>query len=178
MWGANNGDNYNNSFGVYTRWNSVDTFTYIRNSDNVGSVYDLEGEEKHYKMVCKTDTCTIYNALGETLQVITATGAPNEGTCPIAVFNCNRTTDAGGFSPYGGGSGSSAWGGARNLKLFRFTIKEDDVPVVDLFPGRLGDDGTPCLLDACNNWHPMFNAGSGQFICGAVTNDVPISAGN
>ena len=93
----------------------------------------------------------------------------------------NSTTTTGGFSPYSGGSGTSAYCGARNLKLYRFTIKEEGVPVADFLPGKITYSNTevPCLLDACNNWHPYFNAGTGDFICGAVTNNVSAaSSGN
>ena len=60
------------------------------------------------------------------------------------------------------------------MKLYRFTIKEEGETVMDLVPGVVGygESEAPCLLDACDNWHPLFNAGTGSFEIGAVTNSV------
>ena len=61
------------------------------------------------------------------------------------------------------------------MKLYRFMLKENGEVVQDLLPG-VRSDGVGCLLDAANNWHPLFNAGTGNFNYGSVTNSIP--AGN
>ncbi len=105
----------------------------------------------------------VFNSQGELLYTLTSPNAANAGTCPIAIFDANRTTVYGGYAPYGDASfntNPTVNGPIKNMKLFRFTIKEEGEPVMDLLPGRIGEDGAPCLLDACDNWHPFFNVGT------------------
>lgn len=118
--------------------------------------------------MCITNSCKVYNASSELLQQITTSAALSEGIGPLAVFTCNDSTTAGGFTPYSG----STWGAVRNMKLYRFTVREEGQVVCDLVPG-VRNDGVACLLDAANNWHPLFNCGTGDFTYGSVTNSIP-----
>ena len=61
------------------------------------------------------------------------------------------------------------------MKLYRFTIKEEDETVMDLVPALVGGTGTEqvaCLVDLKNNFHPLFNIGTGSFEAGSTTNDI------
>ena len=155
-----------NSFAMLSMWNNAKKFDYMRNSNVQSGVYSLD-EETRFKAICSLQNCDIYNAAGEQIYSMVATGTPNEGVGPLAVFTANNSTTTGAFSP-------NTYA-VQNMKLYRFTIKEEGETVMDLVPGVVGygESEAPCLLDACDNWHPLFNAGSGQFTYGSVTNNVP-----
>ena len=184
MWGSNNGNNDNNSFGAYTAFNNNRMFVYVRNTDSArGPAMDAPSVETRYKMVCCTNRMEVYNSLGELAYSLTSPNAPNEGTCPIGIFDANRTTTKGGFTPYGGSFTTDMFisGPVKNMKLFRFTIKEEGETVMDLVPALVGGENTsqvPCLIDLKNNYHPVFNVGTGQFEAGSVTNSIPTAVDN
>lgn len=166
IFGARKNSDTVNSFAMLSMWNNAKKFDYMRNSNVQSSEYSLD-EETRFKAVCSLQNCDIYNAAGEQIYSIVATGTPNEGVGPLAVFTANNSTTVGAFSP-------NTYA-AQNMKLYRFTIKEEGETVMDLVPGIVGygESEAPCLLDAHDNWHPLFNAGSGQFTYGSVTNNVP-----
>lgn len=66
------------------------------------------------------------------------------------------------------------------MKLRRFTVRKEGEVVMDLVPGIVGtgESEVPCLLDAADGFHPLFNAGSGSFEAGSVTNSIPTLVGN
>lgn len=179
MWGANNGDNNNNSFGAYTAFNGSRMFVYVRNTDSArGPSMATPSEDMRYKMVCCTNRMEVFNSSGELLYSLTSPNAPNEGTCPIGIFDANRTTTKGGFAPYGGSNFPTDMftsGPVKNMKLYRFTVKEEGETVMDLVPALVGGTGTEqvaCLVDLKNGFHPLFNIGTGSFEAGNVTNDI------
>ena len=92
---------------------------------------------------------------------------PDTGIGPMLLFCRNNATTAGGIS-------AAASLIVENMKLYRFTIKEEGETVMDLVPGIAGIDTAevPCMLDLKNNFHPLFNIGTGSFEAGSVTNTV------
>ena len=92
---------------------------------------------------------------------------------PLCVFNCNKATTVGGVTPYGTVGPSGTEGPVMNMKLYRFTVREEGQVVMDLLPAVMAD-GTACVVDAANNWHPIFNHGIGAFEAGSVTNSIPV----
>ena len=100
---------------------------------------------------------------------MTTTASFDTGVGPLIVFSRNDSTAAGGTSV------PSALT-VENMKLYRFTLKEEGETVMDLVPGIVGngESEAPCLLDAADNYHPLFNAGTGSFEAGSVTNNIPV----
>lgn len=104
---------------------------------------------------------------------MTTTASFDTGVGPLIVFSRNDSTAAGGTSV-------PSVLTVENMKLYRFTLKEEGEIVMDLLPGIVGngESEAPCLLDAADNWHPLFNSGTGNFEAGAVTNSIPTVVGN
>ena len=119
--------------------------------------------------MCITNSCSIYSESGDLLYSIRTTGIPNHGVGPIAIFACNENSSSGGFSP-------NQWK-SKNMRLYRFTVKEDNETILDLVPALMegsNTTATACLVDLKNNFHPLFNIGTGSFEVGSVTNSIPV----
>lgn len=164
IFGSRNNSNTSKAYALYTTYESLNQFAYVRNQVVKGSQYELN-DETVFKVVCSNNTCKIYNQFDELLQQISTTAVVDQGVGPLALFTFNQSTTAGGFSPH-------TRNAVKNMKLLRFTLKEDGEVVQDLLPG-VRSDGVGCLLDAANNWHPLFNCGTGNFNYGSITNSIP-----
>ena len=164
IFGSRNNSNTSKAYALYTTYESLNQFAYVRNQVVKGSQYELN-DETIFKVVCSNNTCKIYNQFDELLQQISTTAVVDQGVGPLALFTLNQSTTVGGFSPLTGNA-------VKNMKLYRFTLKENGEVVQDLLPG-VRSDGIGCLLDATNNWHPLFNCGTGNFNYGSITNSIP-----
>lgn len=164
--GARNGNKNNNAFGLFHRFNGARKYCFYRTGYEIQG--DVVGTTSTTSAPFSNEVC-IFTAEGTSIswyavndpltvrELSAPSAAVNAGTCPLAIFCCNTSTQADGWTPTDYGT----------LRLYWFEIYESNVLVHRFIPAY--DNGQYCLYDEIDHTYIYDTVSSGLYTTGAVS---------